>query len=129
MSQEPTAVAVANAHVEAWNNHDWDKARGALAAEVKVTAMTTNPAAPATDLTGIDPYMEGLIQFAEGLEPGGTQVVASAGDERNALLMVTSRLAPGGPFGAGLLTGARLYLLDEAGKIKSEQVIFYVAPD
>jgi hypothetical protein len=129
MSQEAPAVAVAKAHVEAWSNHDWDKARAALAADVKVAAMTTNPAFPATNLEGVDQYMNGLIQFAQGLEPGSAQVVASVGDERNALLMVTARLAAGGPFGTGTLPGARLYMLDENGKIESEQVIFYSVPD
>lgn len=108
MSQEAPAVAVRKAHVEAWSNHDWDKARAAVAADVKVTATTTNPAFPATNLEGVDQYMNGLIQFAQGLEPGSAQVVASVGDERNALLMVTARLAAGGPFGTGTLPGARL---------------------
>lgn len=129
MSQESSAAAVAKAHVEAWSNHDWDTARTALAAGVKVTAMTTNPAFPASTLEGVEQYMNGLIQFAQGLEPGSAQVVASVGDDRNALLVVTARLAPGGPFGTGTLPGARLYLLDEDGKIKSEQVIFYAVPD
>jgi len=74
------------------------------------------------------PWLD-LLLFAAGLEPGSAQVVASAGDERNALLMLTARLAAGGPFGTGTLPGARLYLLDENGKIKSEQVIFYAVPD
>ena len=129
MSQEPPAIAVAKAHVEAWSNHDWNKARCALAADVRVTATTTMPAFPAADLTGVDQYMDGLVQFAQGLEPGTAQVVASVGDERNALLMFTARLAAGGPFGTGTLSGARLYLLDDDGRIKSEQVLFYAAPD
>ena len=50
---------------------------------------------------------------------------ASVGDERNALLMLTVQV----DFGAGKATlpGARLYLLDEHNKIKTEQVIFYAA--
>jgi hypothetical protein len=129
MSQEPAAIAVAKAHVEAWSNHDWDKPRSALAADVKVKATTPDAAARASDLTGADPYLEGLIQFAGGLERGSTRVIASMGDERNLLLTVTSRLAAGGPFGTGTLSGAGRYLLDEGGKIKVEQGVFYVAPD
>lgn len=128
MSQEAPAVTIARAHVEAWGSHDFDAARSALAPGVKVTATSTSPMLPRTELTGIDPYMSGLMQFAGGLEPRGTKVVAGMGDERNAVLLVTSRLAPGGPFGpGGTLSGARLYLLDEEGRIKEEQVIFFLA--
>ena len=127
MSEESPAVAIARAHVEAWNNHDFDAARRALASDVKITATSTNPMLPHTELSGVEAYMEGLIPFASGLEPGSTRVIASSGDGRNALLLVTSQLAPGGPFGqGGAFPGARLYLLDDEGKIKEEQVIFYL---
>jgi hypothetical protein len=129
MSQESPAVAAATAHVQAWGSHDWDQARRALAPDVKVTATTTNSAVPATELTGVDSYMDGLIQFAQGLEPGSARVIESVGDEHNALLMVSARLAAGGPFGTGTLSGARLYLLDDEGRIKVEQVIFFAAPN
>jgi len=33
--QEPTAVAVARSHVDAWGVHDYDVARGALAPDVQ----------------------------------------------------------------------------------------------
>ena len=58
--QESPAIAVARAHVEAWTNHDFDTARSALAPDVKITAITTQPMPPATDLTGVDDYMVGL---------------------------------------------------------------------
>jgi hypothetical protein len=44
IDQESPAVAIARAHVDAWSNHDFDTARSSLAADVKVTATTTNPA-------------------------------------------------------------------------------------
>ena len=122
---ESPAVAIARAHVEAWSNHDFDTARKGLAPDVKVTAMTTLPIMPATDLTGADDYMIGLTQFAQGVVPGSLRVIASVGDERNALLMLTVEADLGGR--RATLPGARLYLLDEAGKIKAEQVIFYAA--
>ncbi len=124
---EPPAVAIARAHVEAWSNHDFDTARDGLAPDVRVTASTTQPFPPATDLTGADNYMIGLTQFAQAVVPGSLRVIASAGDERNALLMLTVEA----DFGAGKATlpGARLYLIDENNKIKSEQVIFYAAQD
>ena len=122
---ESPAVAIARAHVEAWSNHDFDAARSSLAADVKVTATTTLPIMPATDLSGADDYMVGLIQFAQAVVPGSLRVIASVGDERNALLMLSVEADL--PVGRMTLPGARLYLLDEAGKIKAEQVIFYAA--
>src|SRR5262245_61479226 len=131
MSVRPdsTAVAVARAHVEAWSHHDFDKARGSLATDVHVTATTTQPIMAATDLTGIDDYMEGLIKFAQAVIPGSARVSASVGDEQNALLMVTltAALGPGGS--KMTLPAARLYLLDEHNKIKAEQVVFFAVPE
>ncbi len=124
---EPQAVAIARAHVEAWSNHDFDTTRNGLAPDVRVTATTTQPFPPATDLTSVDNYMIGLTQFAQAVVPGSLRVIASVGDERNALLMLTVEA----DFGAGKATlpGARLYLIDENNKIKTEQVIFYAAQD
>jgi hypothetical protein len=122
---ESPAVAIARAHVEAWSNHDFDAARSSLAADVKVTATSTLPIMPATDLSGADDYMVGLKQFAQAVVPGSVRVIASVGDERNALLMLTVEADL--PVGRMTLPGARLYLLDEAGNIKAEQVIFYAA--
>ena len=89
--------------------------------------MTTQPIMPATDLAGADDYMIGLTKFAQAIVPGSLRVIATVGDERNALLMLTVEA----DFGAGKATlpGARLYLLDEDGKIKTEQVLFYAAQD
>jgi hypothetical protein len=124
--QESPAVAIARAHVEAWSNHDFDTARSLLADDVKVTATSSNPAFPQTDLTGAGNYMEGLIAYAQPIVPGSVRVLASAGDERSALLTLTTTMA-GGPFGAGATAPcARLYRLDNDNKIKSEHVIFYV---
>src|SRR5215469_15077914 len=123
VSQNGHAVAVARAHVEAWSNHRWDEARNGLAADVHITATTTQPIMAPTDLTGIDRYMDGLKKFAEAVVPGSARVIASVGDERNALLMLTVQAAfePGGA--PVTLPGARLYLLDERDKIKAEQVV------
>ena len=123
--QEPAAVAIARAHVEAWSNHDYDTARHGLAPDVRVTAVTTQPMPPATDLTGADDYMIGLTQFAQAVVPGSLRVIASTGDERNALLMLT--VDADLPSGRATLPGARLYRLDENNKIKTEQVVFYAA--
>jgi ketosteroid isomerase-like protein len=128
MSAQPEspAVAIARAHVQAWASKDYDTTRSMLAPDVHVTAMTTNPALPQTDLTGADAYMQGLAAFADPIVPGSVHELASAGDERNALLLLDLQVA-GGPFGAGAQAPcARLYLVED-GKIKTEQVIFYVS--
>jgi hypothetical protein len=126
---ESTAVAIARAHVEAWGSHDFDKARSLLAPDVKVTATSTNPALPHTDLAGAEEYMAGLTAYAQPVVPGSVRVLASNGDDRNALLLLSMTMA-GGPFGAGATAPcARLYLIDDQGKIKTEQVIFYLAQD
>lgn len=129
MSSNPVspAVSLARAHVEAWNNHDFPSARLGLAADVHVTAVTTLPGAPPTDLTGIDAYMQGLMYFAQTLRPGSVRELASLGDERNALLMLAGDTT-GEPFGEMTWTGARLYQFDEDGKIKNEHIVFCVVP-
>ena len=121
------AVGLALDHCEAWSNHNWDKARSALADDVKVTSTTTMPGAPKTDLDGPDAYMEGLRAFAGTVVPGTLNVKASVGDERNALIQMTVH-TDGPPFGPLALHGARLYLFDENDKIKEEQVIFVGMP-
>jgi hypothetical protein len=123
--QESPAVTVARAHAEAWSNHDFDTARRSLAPDVRVTSTTTQPMPPAVDLTGVDDYMVGLTQFAQTVVPGSLRILASTGDERNALLMLTVEA----DFGAGkaTLSIARLYLLNENQKIQTEHVIFYAA--
>jgi hypothetical protein len=125
MAESP-ALAVARAHVEAWRTRDWDTARSLLAPDVHVVAMSTDPALPDTDLTGADDYMKGLVAFAEPIVSDSVRELSSVGDERNALLTLDLRVA-GGPFGQGAPAPcARLYLV-ENGRIKAEQVVFYVA--
>jgi len=78
MSAQPesAAIAIARAHVEAWSNHDFDTARGMLAPDVHITATSSNPALPHTDLTGADNYMEGLTAYAQPVVPGSVKVPA-----------------------------------------------------
>ncbi len=124
---EPRAVEIATAHVRAWASHDFDTARGTLAPDVRVTAATTAPYPPDTDLAGADAYMEGLAAYAQPILPGSLRILASTGDQNNALLTLTVTMA-GGPFGAGAQAPcSRLYLIDDNGKIKTEKIIFYVA--
>ena len=124
---ESPAVNIARAHVEAWSKQDFDTARSMLAPGVSITAMSTIPGLPRTDLTGADDYMQGLTAYAQPIVPGSVQVLASTGDDRNALLVLSLTMA-GGPFGEGTTAPcARLYLIDDDGKIQTEQVVFYVA--
>jgi hypothetical protein len=126
--QEPTAVVVARAHVAAWSTHDYETARAALAPDVHVLVASVDPQAPDADLSGVDAYMEGLVQFGQVVVPGTTTVNSSVGDERRALLRVTSRVKFGPDAPEMTLHGARLYLVGEDQRIQDEQVIFFVAP-
>jgi len=124
-TQQSAATAVARAHVDAWGSQDFDQARTLLAPDVRVTATTTAPYPPDTDLTGVDDYMAGLIAYAQPIVPGSLRVLSSVGDDSNALLTLTMTMA-GGPFGEGAEAPcARLYLI-ENGKIKTEKIVFYV---
>jgi len=118
------AVAVARAHVEAWSNHDYEGARKSLARDVHVTVTSTQPMLPRTDTVGIDEYMDGLIKFGQIVVPGSARISETIGDARNALLVVTVKATMGTGGATVPLTAARLYLLDEKGKIQTEQVIF-----
>ena len=127
--QEPTAVAVARAHVDAWGVHDYGVARGALAPEVHVIVTSVDPNSPQVDTTGADPYMDGLIQFGQAVLPGTTRVISASGDGARALLQVSSRVKFGPDAPEMTVEGARLYRLDESQKIIEERVIFFVSPE
>ena len=86
---ESPAVAIARAHVEAWGRHEFDTARSMLAPDVRVRVTTTAPYPPDTDLTGAETYTEGLHAYAEPVVPGSVRVLASTGDDRNALLLLS----------------------------------------
>ena len=106
VDQQSRAVAIVRDHIEAWSNHDWPEARERLAADVHVTATTTQPTMSATDLTGADDYMDGLVEFAGAVAPGSARVLASVGDERIAVLMLIVETDVGG--GKVTLPAARL---------------------
>jgi hypothetical protein len=124
--QDPRAVAVARAHVEAWGSHDYDSARASLAPEVHVVVTSVDPDAPSVDTIGVEEYMQGLIQFGQAVLPGTSRVDSAVGDGTRALLHVTSRVKFGPDAPEMTVHGARLYRLDENKKIAEEQVIFFV---
>jgi len=120
---ESRAVALARSHLEAWTNHDFDKARGNLAKDVQFFS-------PATNLVGIGEYMDGprgLAQFAKQVVPGSLRVIAAMGDERNALIMYEVSTA-GGAIGSKVFPSAQTWLLDDEGKIKLERIVSYSVP-
>ena len=89
-SQEPTAVAVARAHVDAWSVHDYDAARVALAPEVHVVVTSVDPQTPFVDTTGAEEYMEGLDPVrARGAARHDACDRSAAGDDARAMLQVT----------------------------------------
>jgi len=124
LQTDSAAVKIARAHAQAWSTHDFDAAESGLGADVRSIVTTTQPFPPAIDTTGVEEYMSGLRQFVAALKPGSLKEVAAIGDDQNALLMITVE----GDFGGGPVTlpGARLYAVDEAGKITAEHVIFFV---
>jgi hypothetical protein len=126
--QDPTAVAVARAHVEAWGSHDYDPARASLAPDVHVVVTSVDPVAPKVDTTGIDEYMQGLIQFGQAVLPGTSVVTSAIGDDTRAMLQVTSRVKFGPDAPEMTNHQARLYRLDDNQRIAEEQVVFFLTP-
>jgi SnoaL-like protein len=120
-----TAVNRAKAHIEAWSNHDWETSRKALADDVRVQVNTTQPIMGPVDTTGVEEYMTGLHAFADPVVAGSAHFDAAVGDDQTAMVMVTVKTDLHGK-GKMDLHGARLYSFDGDGKIKHEQVIFFV---
>jgi SnoaL-like domain len=119
------AVSRAKAHIEAWSNHDWDAARKMLAPDVRVEVSTTQPIMGPVDTTGVEEYMTGLHAFADPVVEGSAHVQAAVGDDQTAMVLVTVKTKLQGR-GQMDLHGARLYSFDNDGKLKHEQVIFFV---
>jgi limonene-1,2-epoxide hydrolase len=109
MTEHPTPLAVARAFIEAWTRHDMETAARYVANDVVFDG-------PIQRSTGIAPYMEGLIYFAQYVT--GTRIVAAFGDSIQALIMhdVTT-----GPF--GILTFAELLTVQD-GKIQTHKMTF-----
>ena len=124
LQQNSAAVAAARAHVEAGDRHDYDAVRAALADDVRLTMVAADPTFPKTELNGVEAYMQGLIQFKDALLPGSTRVVEAAGDDTQALLTIESRVKLDADAPELEARSARMYVLDDDGRITIEHVIF-----
>ncbi len=124
--QDSSAVSVALAHIEAWSHHDWDKTRELLAPDIHALVTSAQRDVSGNEFTGIDTYMERKKKGAQLVEPGSVHVISTIGDERNALVLVTLKIAMGP--GGTMVTMARscLYLIDENNKIKDERDAFFI---
>ncbi len=125
LDKNSPAIQVARKHIQAWTNHDWDTSRDALTSDVKVSVTTTGPFPPPVNTVGVDDYMVGLQSFAGAVIPGSMKEIAAIGDDVNAIVLVNVDADFG--MGRTTLPGARLYLIDEDGKIAHEQVVFFAA--
>jgi hypothetical protein len=97
---------------------------------VHVWITNTQPSFNQTvEFTGIEEYMIRKTKAAQLIEPGSVQVIATFGDESNALVLVTFKIGLG-PGGA-MVTMARacLYSIDGNKKIKEERDEFLVLND
>lgn len=123
------AVKVALAHINAWSNHDWEKTRVLLAPDVHALVTSTQREFGTKEFAGIDRYMELKTKGAQLVQPGSVEVLSTIGDDKNALILITFKIAMG-PAG-NLVTMARsiLYLLNEDKKIKDERDAFFIMQD
>lgn len=121
------AVATALAHIDAWSHHDWEKTRELLSPTVHALVTNTQPGfARIAEINGVNDYMPRKIKSAQLIEPDSVQVISTFGDETNAMVLVTFKIALG-PGGA-MMTMARscLYALDVDGRIQEERDQFLV---
>lgn len=126
LQNDSAAVAAARALVEAGDDHDYDALSAALADDVHLTMVSADPAFPKTELHGIDAYMQSVVQFKDAVVPGSTRVVEGVGDDRQALLRVDAKVKFGADSPVMDAFSARMYVLDEHGKIQNEHVLFLV---
>jgi hypothetical protein len=128
LSKDSAPVRAALAHIEAWSNHDFEASRAGLASDVWVTANTTDlNMMKVTNLHGVDEYMPGLIEFAQAVVPGSAEIVATIGDEKQAMVTLNVRVKFGPDAPEMTLPGSRLYLFDDDNKIRVEHVVFFVS--
>jgi hypothetical protein len=124
LEKDSAAVAAAKAVVAAGDEHDYDALRAALADDVRLTMIAADPAFPKTELNGVEAYMQSVTQFKDAVVPGSTRVTEGIGDDRQALLRVNAKVKFGLEAPVLDAISARMYVLNEQGKIQSEHVLF-----
>lgn|SRR5512146_3349505 len=125
--QNSAAVAAARAYVEAWDRHDIDAARAALSDDILMTMVAADSTFPKTQLNGLEAYMQGMLESKDAVVAGSTEVVEATGDDTQALLRVNSKVKFGPDAPEMDARSARMYVLDDDGKIKIEHVIFFLS--
>ena len=125
-SSPSKAAEIAIKHVEAFSNHDYDRARSLLAEDVHFILITSIPGFPGVrgnplEGNGVEEFMKTLTS-RNTLIPGSLQVIHSIGDDHQAFITVSVRgtLPTQEPM---TLLAARHYMIDENEKIKNELVI------
>jgi len=125
LQADSRAVQVARANLAAWTNHDLAATRAGVADNFTLTVSTTQPGGPPEiRTTGIDDYMARTEEFVKTVTPGSVKEIGALGDDRNALLMFTLEADVGQ--GKAALANARVYSLDDEGKIAAEHVLFFL---
>lgn len=126
LQDDSAAVAAVRAYLDAWDGHDVDAVRGALSDQVRMTMVAADPTFPRMELNGVEAYMEGLMQSKDAVVPGSTEIVETVGDDRQALLRVNTKVKFGPDAPELDAHSARMYVLDDDGKIETEHVIFFL---
>jgi ketosteroid isomerase-like protein len=126
VKSEPKAVTVARAHAEALYKGDNNKMRSLLADDVRYTVLNTVPNFPGLNNAGVDNFMHDVMGAPpSAFIPGSVKIIQSIGDDERALLVLTfeSTMTTNGT--KSKFVAARHYLIDENGKVKTEQVIIF----
>jgi ketosteroid isomerase-like protein len=125
-SPDSAAVRIARAHIDAWSHHDWRQTRALLAPDVRAFVTSTQRQWGGAELVGAEAYMSAKIKGAGLVEPGSVREISALGDDTNAMIVTTFRIALG-PGGAMLtMVRACAYALDADQRIKEERDVFFV---
>jgi len=116
------AVTIALNHINAWSRHDWETTREQISDDIHALVTNTQPDfARIAEISGADEYMTRKMKSARQIAPGSVRVIATFGDEKNAMVLVTFKIGLG-PSGS-MVTMARscLYSVDEHNRIREER--------
>ena len=109
MTKPASSVDVAVKFTEAWSSRDMDTAAQYVAHDVVFES-------PLVQLTGAEPYLEAVGQFAQAVT--GLSIIAVVGEDERVMVMYDMNT---GPFGT---LRAVEYLVIQDNKIKSDTLVF-----